>query len=109
MAESSADQSLPPERVLQRFNGRLYDAIQSPESLAEFMYTEEFIGPDVIDNLSSFSFNERKTKLLAAFRTSLRASSQKMQVMTKIYRSLESSGEPLLKDLASQMRALCPG
>ena len=87
MAERSP-QPMPPERVLQKFNGRLYDAIQSPQTLAEFMYSEELIGDDVISDLPSMTISEGKSKLLSAFRAAIRGSDQKEHVMSRIFLAL---------------------
>ena len=108
MAERST-QSLPPERVLQKFNGRLYDAIQSPQTLAEFMYSEELIGDDVINDLPSMTVSQGKSKLLSAFRAAINGSDQKELVMSRIFLALERTGVTALKAVASDMRAFCPG
>ena len=102
-------QPMPPERVLQKFNGRLYDAIQSPQALAEFLYAEELLGDDVMNDLPSMTVNERKSKLLSALRSAIRGSDHKEVVMSKIFLALERSGEPPLKAVVSDMKALCPG
>ena len=107
-AEMSPD-PVPPERVLRKFNGRLYDAIQSPQVLAEFMYSEELIGDAVINDLPSMTVTQGKSKLLSAFRTAIKGSHRKEFVMSRILLSLERTGEPSLKAVASEMRAFCSG
>ena len=108
MAERSP-QPMPPERVLQKFNGRLYNAMQSPQALAEFLYAEELIGDDVINDLPSMTVNERKSKLLSALRSAIRGSDHKEVIMSKIFLALERAGEPPLKEVVSDMRAFFPG
>ena len=108
MAAVSSHQRLSPEELLRTFTGRLYTAIQSPEALAQFMLTEQLIGDDVLNDLPSMRFAEAKSKLLAAVRAAVRSSSRKENVMTRFLLCLEQTGEPTLKELASEMRALCP-
>ena len=102
-------QPMPHERVLQKYNSRLYHAIQSPQALAECMYTEELIGEDAISDLSSMTVNERKSKLLSVLRSAIRGTNHKEVIMSRIFLALESTGEPLLKEVMSEMRAFCPG
>ena len=100
---------MPPERILQKFNGRLYDAIRSPQALAEHMYSEELISDDVINNLPSMTVSEGKSNLLSAFRAAIRGSDQKELVMSRIFLALERVGEPPLKAVVADMKTFCAG
>ena len=107
-AERSPD-PVPPERVLRKFNGRIYDAIQSPQVLAEFMYAEELIGDDVINDLPSMTVTQGRSKVLSALRAAIKGSDRKEFVMSRILLSLERTGEPSLKAVASEMRTFSSG
>ena len=102
-------QPTQPAEVLQTFSGKLFTAIRSPEALAQFMYSERLIGDDLLDDLPSKSFGEAKSRLLSAVRAAVRTSNRKENVMKRFLHCLEQSGEPTLGDLASEMRAFCPG
>ena len=108
MAEKSP-KPMPAEKVLQKFNSQLFDAIQSPQALAEHMYTEELIGHDLVHDLPSMTVNERKSKLLSVLRSAIRGTDHKEVIMSKIFLALERAGEPHLKAVVSDMRAFCPG
>ena len=109
MAETSSPQPMPPDRVLQKFNSRLYDAIQSPQALARAMYSEKLIGHDVVHELPSMTVNEGRSKLLSSLRSAIRGSNHKEVVMSRIFLALERAGEPPLKAIASDMRVVCQG
>ena len=108
MAEMSS-QPMHPERVLQKFDSRLYHAIQSPQALAKFLHSEEVIRDDVIHDLAPMTVNKGKSKLLSVLRSAIRESDQKEVVMSRIFLALERAGEPPLKAIASDMRAFCQG
>ena len=98
-----------PERVLQKFNSRLYHAIHSPQALAKLMCSEEVIADDVIRDLPSMTVNEGRSKLLSVLRSAIRESDHKEVVMSRIFLALERAREPSLKAIASDMRTFCPG
>ena len=87
-------QPMHPERVLQKFNSRLYHAIQSPQALAKLMYSEQVVGDDVIHDLPSMTVNEGRSKLLSALRSAIRESDHKEVVMSRILLALQRAGEP---------------
>ena len=98
-----------PKELLRTFSGRLFTAIRSPETLAQFLFAERLIGEDLLDDLPSMKFGEAKSALLSAVRAAVRTSNRRENVMTRFLLCLEQSGEPTLGELASEMRALCPG
>ena len=104
-----SSQPFQAEELLRTFNGRLYTAIRSPETLAQFMLTARLIGDDLIDDLPSLKVNEAKSKLLAAVRAAVRTSNRKENVMRRFLGCLEETKDPILVDLASEMREFCPG
>ena len=108
MDEGSA-QGLPPVRVLKKVYGRLFQAIHSPDLLAGFMYSEELIGDEIVGDLPSISSSQARTKLLSAFSATLGGSDRQDNVMERMCRALEATGEPALKDIASDIRLLCRG
>ena len=77
--------------------------------LAEFMYSEELIGDDIVNDLPSMTPSEGKSKLLSALRSAIRGSDHKELVMSRIFLALERTGEPVLKEVVLDMRAYCPG
>ena len=107
--EEGTTHSLPPIRVLQKVYGRLLQGIQSPEYLAGFMYSEELIGDEIVSDLPSMTNTQAKTKLLSAFKATLQGSEHQHKVMEKFFVALESTGEPVLKDIAEDVRRLCRG
>ena len=108
-AETLSPRPMPPERVLQKFDSRLYHAIQFPQSFARSMCSVKLIGHDVVHDLPSMTVNEGKSKLLSALRSAIRESDHKEVVMSRIFLALEKVGEPPLKAIASDMRAFCQG
>ena len=102
-------QASQPEELLRTYRARLYTAIQLPQALGQFLYSERLIGDDLLDNLSSMKFDEAKSKLLSAVRAAVSTSNKKENVMQRFLQCLEQTGEPTLGELASEMRALCPG
>ena len=108
MEEGSA-QPLPPVRVLQSVYGRLFKAIHSPELLAGFLYSEELIGDELLSDLPSMTVSQAKTKLLSALIATLQASDHQENVMESMGLALDATGEPVLKDVASDMRSLLRG
>ena len=104
-----SSQPLQPEELLRTFHGRLFTAIRSPETLAQFMYSERLIGDDLLDDLPAMKIGEAKSKLLAAVRAAVKTSNRKENVIKRFLLCLEQTQDPTLGDLASEMRALCPG
>ena len=107
--DEESSQPSQPEELLRTFRARLYTAIQLPQTLAQFLYSERLIGDDLLDNLPSMKFDEAKSKLLSAVRAAVSTSNRKENVMKRFLLCLEQTGEPTLGGLASEMRALCPG
>ena len=103
------NQPLPPVRVLQKFYGRLFKAIHSPELLAGFMYSEELIAREVVNDLPSMTSSEAKTKLLSACSATLEGSNRQENTIERMCFAMEETGEPVLKEVAAEMRALCRG
>ena len=102
-----SSQPLPPEEVLRTFNGRIFDAIQSPQTLAEFMYSEHLLGDEVINDLPSMKISEKKSALLSSVRAVVKGSERKEHVLTSFLMCLEQTGEHALQELASEMKTLC--
>ena len=96
-------QALPPEEVLQKFNGKLFTAIQSPQALAHYLYAEKFIGADIVNDLPSMRLSEGKSKLLAAVRASVKVSDHKVQDLKTFLMCLERIKEPTLNALALEL------
>ena len=107
--EEGTTQPLPPFRVLQKVYGRLFQAIHSPDLLAGFMYSRELIAYEVVSDLPPMTSSEAKTKLLSAFTATLGGSKHQENVMERMYAALEETGEPALRDIASDIRYLCRG
>ena len=108
-ATSETTQPLPPVRVLKKVYGRLLQAIHSPKYLAGLMYSEELIGDELVDNLSSMTNSQAKTELLLAFRATLQGSEHQRNVMERFCVALEATREPVLKDIAKDIRRFCRG
>ena len=107
--EGGTSQPLSPVRVLQKVYGRLFQAISSPDLLAGFMYSEELIGDEIVGDLPSMTPSQAKTKLLSAFSATLRGSEHQQNVMERMCTALEETGEPVLREIASDIRSLCRG
>ena len=107
--EEGTTHPLSPVRVLQKVYGRLLQGIQSPEYLAGFVYSEELIGDEIVSDLPSMTNTQAKTKLLSAFKATLQGSEHQRNVMERFCVALESTGEPVLKDIAEDIRLLCRG
>ena len=107
--EEATIQPLPPVRVLQKMYGRLFQAISSPDLLAGFMYSEGLIGDETVVDVSSTALSQAKTKLLTAFSATLRVSERQENVMERMCKALQATGEPVLREIASDIRSLCRG
>ena len=107
--EEKTTQPLTPDRVLEKFYGRLFKAIHSPELLAAFMLSRQLIGAEIVNDLTSMTCSQGKVKLLSAFIASLQGSQRQESVMERMCLAMEDTGEPGLAEVASDIRTLYQG
>ena len=73
------------------------------------MYSEELVGNEIVSDLPSMTSSQAKAKLLSALNATLQGSEHQLNVMERFCVALESTGEPVLKDIAEDIRRLCRG
>ena len=112
MAEKpSPSPSADPAKVLRKHFAKVLVGIQSPDTLAAFLYAEELISHETKGKVtsSSGSFVEKSSMLLNAVESTVLASSDPESTMLSLCAVLEESGEPALRKIATDMRGCITG
>ena len=89
--EEGTTQPLTPVRVLEKFYGKLFKAMHSPELLAAFMLSRQLIGAEIVNDLPSMTCSQGKAKLLSAFSATLQGSDRQENVMERMWISPDFS------------------
>ena len=103
--------SSDPAKVLRRRFAKLLVAIQSPNTLAAFLYAEGLISLETKGKVTSspMSFVEKSSMLLNAVESTVLVSSDQKSTMLSLCAVLEESGEPPLRNIAADMRRCITG
>ena len=112
MAEKSSPlPSADPAKVLRRHFAKLLVGIQSPNTLAAFLYAEDLISYETKGKVTSSSapFVEKSSMLLNAVESTVLISSNRKSTMLSLCAVLEKSGEPPLRNIAADMRRCIAG
>ena len=104
---SSAD----PAKVLRKHFAKLLVGIQSPSTLAAFLYAEDLISHETKGKVTSspVAFVEKSSMLLNAVESTVLASSDQKSTMLSLCAVLNESGEPALGKIAADMRRCITG
>ena len=100
-----------PAKVLRKHFAKLLVGIQSPDTLAAFLYAENLIGHETKGTVTSSSgpFVEKSNILLNAVESTLLVSSDQKNTMLSLCTALEESGEEALRKIAVDMRRCVTG
>ena len=100
-----------PAKVFRKHYAKLLDAIQSPYQLAASLYAEDLIGRETKGRVTSSSgpLIEKSNILLDAVESTLLVSSEQKSTMLSLCSVLEESGEPALREIATDMRTCITG
>ena len=100
-----------PAKVLRRHFAKLLVGIQSPNTLAAFLYSEDLINYETKGKVTSTSapFVEKSSMLLNAVESTVLVSSDQKNTMLRLCAVLEESGEPPLRKIAADMRRYIAG
>ena len=111
MAEKPPSPSADPAKVLRKHFAKLLVGIQSPNTLAAFLYAADLISRDTKRKVTSSSgpFDEKSSMLLDAVESTVLASSDPKSTMLSLCTVLEESGEPVLRKIAADMRGCITG
>ena len=103
--------SADPAKVLRRHFAKLLVGIQSPNTLAAFLYAEDLISYETKGKVTSSSapFVEKSSMLLNAVESTVLVSSDQNSTMLSLCDVLEESGEPPLKKIAADMSRCIAG
>ena len=104
--------SADPAKVLRKHYAKLLVGIQSPSTLAAFLYAEDLISHETKEKVTSslfLSFVERSSMFLNAVESTVLASSDQKSTMLSLCAVLEESGEPALGKIAADMRRCITG
>ena len=103
--------SADPTRVLRKHFAKLLVGIQSPSTLAAFLYAKDLISHETKGKVTSspVSFVEKSSMLLNAVESTVLASSDQKSTMLSLCAVLEESGEPALGKIAADMRRYITG
>ena len=103
--------STDPAKVLRKHIAKLVVSIQSPDLLANILYSEDLISREMKGRVTSSSgpFVDKSSALLDAVEETLLASRDQKSTMLSLCAALEESGELSLRKIAADMRACTTG
>ena len=100
-----------PAKVLRKHFAKLLVGIQSPNTLAAFLYAEDLISHETKGKVTSapVSFVEKSSMLLTAVESTVLASSDQKRTMLSLCAVLEESDEAALRKITADMRSCIIG